>query len=171
MSWANAEARREYSLRYYQAHKDELLAKQKEYVKARLASPEREHVLSVKNEATRRWRLRHPDRATAGQRAQRAALKLRMFAAYGDMCACCGETAQAFLTLDHVKRDGKTHRDQFGGRGIATSRQIYLDLQRRGWPQEGYQVLCMNCNFATRFGQLCPHQEYGTEWTLGASCA
>jgi hypothetical protein len=35
---------------------------------------------------------------------------------------------------------------------------VYRDLKKRGWPQEGYTVLCMNCNFAQRFGHRCPHK-------------
>ena len=83
-----------------------------------------------------------------------------MIVAYGGHCVCCGETAAEFLTLDHVNRDGAAHRAAFGGRGVATSLQIYADLRRRGWPQDSYRLLCMNCNFAkSRFGGICPHEQ------------
>ena len=82
--------------------------------------------------------------------AQKA--KAEMINAYGGFCVCCGENNPAFLTLEHTNHDGKEHRDKFGG-GVGT----YRDLRRRGWPQDGYTLLCMNCNFATRYGDPCPH--------------
>lgn len=35
--------------------------------------------------------------------------------------------------------------------------QIYTWLVKQGFPI-GYRVLCMNCNFAKRFGNKCPHE-------------
>jgi hypothetical protein len=35
----------------------------------------------------------------------------------------------------------------------------YADLRRRGWPQDGYTLLCWNCNAMTRGGKTCPHME------------
>lgn len=74
-----------------------------------------------------------------------------MLDAYGRKCVCCGETEEAFLTLEHVNRDGAAHRRQVQG-------AIYWDLKRRGWPKDGYTVLCMNCNWARRNGDPCPHE-------------
>ncbi|MDY7101563.1 MAG: hypothetical protein S0880_10285 [Actinomycetota bacterium] len=77
-----------------------------------------------------------------------------MVAAYGGRCACpqCPETNPAFLTLDHENRDGKEHRKRVGS-------HTYADLRRRGWPKEGFRLLCWNCNAMTRHGQPCPHEE------------
>jgi hypothetical protein len=33
-----------------------------------------------------------------------------------------------------------------------------LELKRQNWPQDGYRVLCMNCNWATSRGRTCPHE-------------
>lgn len=76
-----------------------------------------------------------------------------MVAAYGGRCACrnCPETDPAFLTLDHVNGDGKEHRAIVGS-------HAYADLRRRGWPQDGFRLLCWNCNSMTRFAQVCPHE-------------
>jgi hypothetical protein len=76
-----------------------------------------------------------------------------LIAAYGGRCSCanCPETNSAFLTLEHVNRDGKEHRAEVGS-------HTYADLRRRGWPQEGYTLLCWNCNAMTRFGRTCPHE-------------
>lgn len=82
----------------------------------------------------------------------RAKLRAELIDAYGGRCACerCPETNPAFLTLEHVDGDGKAHRAVAGS-------HTYADLRRRGWPQEGYTLLCWNCNAATRWGRTCPH--------------
>lgn len=72
--------------------------------------------------------------------------------AYGGFCKCCGESDIVFLTLEHENKNGKTHRQVKG--------VFYLSLIRRGFPKdEGLSVLCMNCNWATRLGEKCPHQK------------
>lgn len=83
----------------------------------------------------------------------RKQLKAEMFEAYGNKCSCCGETEPRFLTLEHTRRDGAQHRKAVGG-----FFQVYTDLKRRGWPTDGYTLLCWNCNCATRYGEPCPHR-------------
>jgi hypothetical protein len=83
----------------------------------------------------------------------RRQLKAEMFEAYGEKCSCCGETEPRFLTLEHTRRDGAQHRLSLGGQTM-----VYTDLRKRGWPREGYTLLCWNCNCATRTGEPCPHQ-------------
>lgn len=79
-------------------------------------------------------------------------LRVQVFAAYGNKCTCCGESAYEFLTLDHVNGNGREHRRQVG-KGIA----VYQDVIRRGFPAD-FQVLCYNCNCAKRTDAECPHQ-------------
>lgn len=102
-------------------------------------------------------------------RADRQALKRRLIKGYGGACVCCGEQEPDFLTLEHLNNDGAAHRRSLvnpgsrGGRGnwkswhSATVR-VYRDLENRGYPQEGYTLLCWNCHMATRFGVICPHK-------------
>lgn len=69
---------------------------------------------------------------------------------YGNKCACCGEQNKEFLTLDHVNGGGAAHRKirhQYG---------IYRDVINGGFPSN-YRILCMNCNWATRYSMVCPH--------------
>jgi len=80
--------------------------------------------------------------------------RLRMIDAYGGKCACCGETEPAFLTIDHINNDGYTKRLE--GQGVGA--MLYKDLERRGWPKDEYQLLCMNCNFAKGHFGSCPHK-------------
>lgn len=76
--------------------------------------------------------------------------------AYGGACACCGETYLLFLTLDHRKGDGATHRKQSPGHSGAG---LYHYLRKRGWPsKDRYQVLCSNCNAAKNAAESCPCQ-------------
>jgi hypothetical protein len=83
---------------------------------------------------------------------RRITIRLEMIRAYGSRCECCGERHFAFLALDHRHNDGAAHRRKCGG-NFAT----YLDLRKRGWPKDGYRLLCHNCNQAiARYG-VCPH--------------
>jgi len=77
----------------------------------------------------------------------------KVFERYGGAkCACCGETIFVFLTIDHTNNDGAKHRKEVG----RAAYNICRWLHRNGYPP-GFQVLCMNCNWAKRFGP-CPHQ-------------
>lgn len=74
-------------------------------------------------------------------------------AAYGGYrCKCCGETARAFLTLDHVDGGGNEHRREIGQGGA-----IWYWLAKNHYPP-GFQVLCFNCNAGRHLnGGICPH--------------
>jgi hypothetical protein len=99
------------------------------------------------------WAQQNPEAYKLSHHEAFMKLKREMLRAYGPECSCCGEDREVFLTLEHLNGDGSEHRKRVGG-GTNT----YRDLKRRGWPQGGYTVLCMNCNWATRFGGVCPHQ-------------
>ncbi len=85
---------------------------------------------------------------------------------YGGECKCCGERHLVFLTLDHLKGDGADHRkrlcDVMGWdhnthvRGWA-QQLIYEELAVNPADPTTYQILCMNCNHATRHKKICPH--------------
>ncbi len=93
-------------------------------------------------------------RDTAAMRIRHAAIRAEMIAAYGSRCVCCGESEPIFLDLDHIKSDGHQHRKQIGRGSGAT----YRYLKKLGWPRNGYQLLCANCNAGrARNGGVCPH--------------
>jgi hypothetical protein len=78
--------------------------------------------------------------------------KKAVFAHYGQVCACCGESNPGFLTIDHINNDGAEHRRNHGG-------NLYLNLRARGFP-EGFQTLCWNCNCGRAHnGGICPHKQ------------
>lgn len=103
----------------------------------------------------KQWRNKNLERARRGEAASKKrryeALRDQIFAAYGAVCSCCGEHRRRFLTLEHKRQDGKQHRARRPGNGV------YLDVVREGFPKSKYDVLCLNCNWARRFGP-CPHE-------------
>jgi hypothetical protein len=88
--------------------------------------------------------------------AHHRAVREEVLHAYGNACACCGETEPCFLHIDHMDNDGYTERKTFG----RSSLNLYRWLKRHSFPKDRYQLLCANCNFG-RFlnGGICPHQQ------------
>lgn len=83
------------------------------------------------------------------------ALKIRALAAYGGCCQCCGETHEAFLTLDHIYGDGESDR-----KNVGQGSNFYRILEKQGFPQGKIRVLCFNCNCGRSINNgICPHQE------------
>lgn len=120
--------------------------------------PKPEDQLSQSPQAVymREWRKNNLDRARAGESASKKRRAKAMWDiilnAYGAKCACCGEEHKRFLTLEHLAQDGKAHRQR---RSHATG--VYKDVIDQGFPRDKYAVMCLNCNWARRFGP-CPHE-------------
>lgn len=113
----------------------------------------RQHYNSKKAIAnTTKWRDANPLKARSYSHQYRIKLKETVIAGYGGKCTCCGETEIAFLTLEHLNGDGARHRKECG-----SSHGTYRDVIDRGFPKE-YTILCMNCNYAERKGDKCPHK-------------
>ena len=100
------------------------------------------------------------DRSLSRRRARSSARRLRLdvVRAYGGACVCCGETEEAFLSIDHKFDDGAAERRAMGkGRDNPDPLGFYRSLRARGWPKDRYQLLCHNCNFAKARRGACPH--------------
>jgi hypothetical protein len=94
-------------------------------------------------------------------------VKMVVLTTYGGnppKCACCGETAISFLTIDHINGDGNKHREQIWKelKQLKKNRKrhgvdFYKWLINNHFP-EGFQVLCANCNMAKgqKKQRLCP---------------
>ena len=83
--------------------------------------------------------------------------KAEIIAAYGGKCTCpggCIVTEPDFLTVEHLDKDGKTHR--------ASGVNVYADIRRRGFPPD-YTIHCFNCNIAKSLFGVCPHQRVKCE--------
>jgi acetyltransferase-like isoleucine patch superfamily enzyme len=109
--------------------------------------------------AQQRQRERNPQvaaRIRALGYERRLRVRAEVLRKYGDgraVCVCCGESRDEFLSVDHINGGGRAHRASFKGTSI------YAWLTRNGFPA-GYQILCMNCNFAKGHRmQRCPHEE------------
>lgn len=117
------------------------------------------YALARKAAITERWRQKNRERLRAKHKVTYAVERAQLFkewlAAYGGKCVCCDERESVFLTVEHVKGDGKQHRKMVG-----TGPNLLRDLKRRGWPQEDFSILCFNCNSGKfRNGGQCPHEE------------
>ncbi len=62
-------------------------------------------------------------------------------------CVKCGEDDLRCLTIDHINGNGAEHRKNLGNN--KTGKNFYPTLRTQGYP-EGYQTLCMNCQFIKR---------------------
>lgn len=69
-------------------------------------------------------------------------------------CECCNETEIEFLTVNHINGGGQKHRNQLKSRGT----DLYTFLKGNNFP-EGYNILCLNCNFAEGHAGICPHRK------------
>lgn len=85
----------------------------------------------------------------------RQRLRQQVFEAYGGtVCACCGDTHEEFLTIDHINGDGADHRREIG----KSTYKLHLWLKNSGFPG-GFRILCMNCNFSFGMRGYCPHDK------------
>lgn len=100
------------------------------------------------------WQKEHPEQSRAIKRRSNARRRQEALDAYGHMCACCGETQDQFLSIDHINGGGLKHRTEIG------STSIFCWLKKNGYP-EGFQTLCHNCNMAKGFYGVCPHNTEG----------
>ncbi len=109
-------------------------------------------------ETRRKWERAYYERNRERelQRAKRLyeALRAEVLEAYGNRCACCGESIAEFLSVDHVNgRAGKNRKEL-----NLTGRAFYLWLKRAGFPQGEFRLLCHNCNIARGHYGYCPHE-------------
>jgi len=122
----------------------------------RLLEQRRQRYLRNKEEVLKRSReyyQTHKDQYSDNARRRNQELKAEVIVEYGNVCVCCGEGLIEFLSIDHINNDGAEHRKNLG------RTNIYSWLKANGFPKEGFQVLCMNCNFAKGAYGKCPHQE------------
>lgn len=80
-----------------------------------------------------------------------------VFDHYGRKCACCSESTYKFLSVDHTNNDASLDKWSNGKR--ITGWLLYAKIIRESYP-EGYQILCMNCNWGKRMNNgVCPHND------------
>lgn len=101
---------------------------------------------------------RNKDQIRRRERDKRFGLKIKMecFKQYGNKCSCCGESIAEFLTIEHIERNGNIHRKSLFKHNVGGV-HMYRWLKKNNFPK-GYTILCMNCNWAQRYGNVCPHK-------------
>jgi hypothetical protein len=81
-----------------------------------------------------------------------------VFSHYGAKCVCCGESEERFLAIDHIGGGGAAHRRSLG---LLGGFHFYKWIIKNDFPKF-LRILCHNCNMATAYGKVCPHQEAKT---------
>jgi hypothetical protein len=93
------------------------------------------------------YRQSHKEEIKTKQAVRHLQLKVDALKHYGNgKCACvkCGNDGITHLSIDHLNSNGAEHRKE---RGVGS--HFYLWLKNANYP-EGYQTLCMNCQFDKR---------------------
>ena len=91
----------------------------------------------------------------------REILRLEVLGHYGKgkvACVICGESRTACLSIDHINGRGAEHRRQIKVKGTT----FYSWLRKREYP-EGYQTLCMNCQWVKRKMNIEENSRYKEE--------
>lgn len=135
---------------------------------------------TMSHEYNKRWRTEHRDRRRLIDKRAiarkpeyyralrrycyyvwREKLKRQVFGHYSNQtfkCACCGESEQDFLTIDHINGRGNEHRRAIFGTINAGGYKMHSWLVKQGFP-EGFQVLCFGCNASKGKHGECIHKK------------
>lgn len=144
----NQEYVREYRKKYWQKRKAELSEYFKQYYQ-----DNKEWMIEYAKE----WYKGKRNHVSMYRKERNLKIKLNTLTHYGNgKCACvkCGENRLACLSLDHIDGNGAEHRREIGRTAIA----LYFWLIKNDFP-EGYQTLCMNCQFVKKVF----HNEYSAK--------
>lgn len=136
---------REWGRRYRQEHKEAINAYQRRYYQENLDQREKNKARSSKHYYEHREECLAHSKIYGAQ--WRLSLKLVVLTHYGNgecRCVKCGESRMACLSIDHIGGNGNAHR-----RIVGSGDKFYAWLRRGDYP-EGYQTLCMNCQFVKR---------------------
>lgn len=125
----------------------------REYDKARNVGELRE----LRNRRAREWNAAHSEQVKIVKKARLLRYKNLVYDHYGRACVCCGVKEEAFLTIDHIRKNGKEHRDMTGD-GAA----FYKWIVDFNYPDD-LRILCMNCNYGERRRPQCPHKGVGVK--------
>jgi len=163
LPYKDPEKSRQNKKEYYLKNKEKLTDKNHDwYLK------NREKILKINKEKykenkkeilmkNREWRMKNKEKIREWWRN----IRLEVLSHYSDKsqdfprCTCCGETEFNFLSIDHIHGGGNQHRKQIK---VQSGYKFYYWLKKNNFP-DGYQVLCMNCNWGKRMNnRICPHQ-------------
>lgn len=141
---------------YRERHKDELAERGKEWRtshKERTAELARNRYLKNKENILAQnkiYRESHKVEKAKSHKAREDKIRIAVLTHYGNgklSCVTCGFNDIRALSLDHINGNGNSHRRNIHRAGIG----VYFWLQQHNYP-EGYQTLCMNCQFIKERG-------------------
>lgn len=116
------------------------------------------HSQNIKQNVVK-WRAANSKLHNKHNRGARWRLKMHLLWHYSGgamVCACCITGIVEFLAIDHVDGGGNEHRKKISN-GSGGTDHFYYWLKKKKYPA-GFQVLCMNCNFAKSAFGICPHE-------------
>jgi len=96
----------------------------------------------------------------AQAKEHRRQMRRKLIVSLGGQCACCGESHFSMLDIDHVKGNGRAHRESLGYQWHKLFRHV-SDNVSNGL----YQLLCSNCNQSKRRLGECEHAWHKVEST------
>lgn len=105
----------------------------------------------------KQWRADNAKSRQIYEKNRREELRKKLLSHYGEECACCGESEQAFLCIDHIEGGGEIHRKKIGS---GTKFQWWLI--KNGFPS-GFRTLCHNCNQCIWAHGQCIHKGPATK--------
>ena len=97
---------------------------------------------------TNQFYYKHREKHLEQRKAYRQKIKTEVLTYYSGeepTCKMCNEKRLACLSIDHINGKGAEHRKQLGVSGLG----LYCWLIKNNYPN-GFQVLCMNCQFIKR---------------------
>jgi hypothetical protein len=137
-----------YNRQYYESHKDEIRKQQADYHRKWYAQNKETH-----REYNKKWSHENKGLVKEYNRKGLLNLKVEVFLVYShtDPPQCANPYGQhkepytdlRALTLDLISGG---HSEK----GLPTGKALYFKLKREGYP-EGWQVLCMNCQWVKKF--------------------
>lgn len=159
MAFRDPEQNKQYMQAWYQRNKERLRPINRERQRFyRAASPEarergRMNAREWKAKRLAEDAIKWPALWNRRERIAKRKARIECFQAYGNRCACCGETQREFLSIDHIHGGGTKARQN----GFPAGTRLYARLRTLGYPAD-FRLLCHNCNQAIGFHGACPHE-------------
>jgi len=126
--------RREYNAKYREENKEKLRRYNQKYYQEN-----RKKLIEKSIKRSKKW----------SQKIKKEVLSHYSHKNY-PVCKKCGETDMRVLSIDHINGDGAKHRREIFGENKKSGRHFYKWLQENDYP-DGFQVLCMNCQWIKRY--------------------
>lgn len=131
----NTDSMRDYSKEYYKENKEEVNKKCRDKYHE---NPE------IEKERCKKKYYKNTDLSRERGRMKYYEYRNDLLNMYGNICACCGESNNDILTLDHINNDGHKYIVEGQNRGSRTSSERKRALKE--YKPDEFQILCANCN-------------------------